>query len=82
MPEWGLIEAGVGILGNFFFVFLSNVFVESFYGAFVFGSGGGWLVGGVTLVSYAVIVLGKGRWLLLVMTLWWGAVEIMSEMLR
>jgi hypothetical protein len=74
------LRLGWGFWG--IFVFLPNVFVESFYGASVFESRGGWLVGGVTLVSYAVIVLGKGRWLLLVMNLWWGAVEIMSGMLR
>ena len=58
MPEWGCIEAGVEIWG--IFVFLPNVFVDSFNGASVSWSRGGWSVEGVASVSYAVIVVGKG----------------------
>ncbi len=41
------------------------------------GSRGGWGVEGVALFSYAVIFVGEGLWLLLVV-----AVKIISAMLR
>jgi hypothetical protein len=53
------MEAGVGNLGEVF-VFLLNVLLIAFNGASVSGSRGGWSVEGVALVSYAVIVVGKG----------------------
>ncbi len=49
-------------MGNFgeFFVFLPNVLLIAFNGASVSGSGGGWGVEGVALVSYVVIAVEEG----------------------
>ena len=58
MPEWGELRLGWGFLRNSCF-FLLNVLVIALMGC-LFGSREGWSVEGVALVSYAVIVVGKG----------------------
>ncbi len=58
MPRWGKIDAGVEIVECY--VFLPNVLADIYVMGSLLGSRGGWVVEGVALFSYAVIVVEEG----------------------
>ncbi len=58
MPGWGKIDAGVEIAESS--VFLPNVLAKIYVMGGLLGSRGGWVVEGVALFSYAVIVVEEG----------------------